>query len=36
MMTIMGIVAEREGIKLDGAIAEVEKIMATNPEELER
>ena len=31
MLTIMGIVSEREGIKLDGAIAEVEKIMATNP-----
>ncbi len=31
MMTIMGIVAEREGIKLDGTIAEVEKVMATNP-----
>ena len=31
MMTIMGIVAEREGIILDGTIAEVEKVMATNP-----
>ena len=31
MMTIMGIVAEREGIKLDGTIAEVEKVMDTNP-----
>ena len=31
MMTIMGIVAKREGIKLDGTIAEVEKVMATNP-----
>ncbi len=31
MMTIMGIVAEREGIILDGATAEVEKVMATNP-----
>ena len=31
MITIMGIVAEREGIKLDGTIAEVEKVMATNP-----
>ena len=31
MMTIMGIVAEREGIKLDGTIAEVEKVMVTNP-----
>ena len=35
MLTIMGIVAEREGIKLDGAIAEVEKIMATNPRSIE-
>ena len=31
MITIMGIVAEREGIKFDGTIAEVEKVMATNP-----
>ncbi len=31
MMTIMGIVAEREGIILDGTIAEVEKVMDTNP-----
>ena len=31
MMTIMGIVAKREGIILDGTIAEVEKVMATNP-----
>ena len=31
MMTIMGIVAEREGIKLDGTVAEVEKVMDTNP-----
>jgi|TARA_Y100000996_G_scaffold12082_1_gene9650 putative redox protein len=31
MMTIMGIVAERDGIKLEGTIAEVEKIMAKNP-----
>ena len=31
MMTIMGIVAERDGIKLEGTIAEVEKIMAENP-----
>ena len=31
MMTIMGIVAEREGIKLYGTIAEVGKIMTTNP-----
>ena len=31
MMTIMGIVAEREGIILDGTIAEVQKVMDTNP-----
>ena len=31
MITIMGIVAERDGIKLEGTIAEVEKIMAKNP-----
>ena len=31
MLTIMGIVAERDGIKLEGTIAEVEKIMAENP-----
>lgn len=31
MITIMGIVAEREGIILDGTIAEVEKVMATSP-----
>ena len=31
MITIMGIVAEREGIILDGTIAEVEKVMDTNP-----
>ena len=31
MMTIMGIVAERDGIKLEGTVAEVEKIMAKNP-----
>ena len=31
MLTIMGIVAERNGIKLEGTIAEVEKIMAKNP-----
>ena len=31
MMTIMGIVAEREGIKLDGTVADVEKVMDTNP-----
>ena len=31
MLTIMGIVAGRDGIKLEGTIAEVEKIMAENP-----
>ena len=31
MLTIMGIVAERDGIKLEGTIAEVEKNMAKNP-----
>ena len=31
MMTIMGIVAEREGIILNGTTAEVEKVMATSP-----
>ena len=31
MMTIMGIVAERDEIELEGTIAEVEKIMAKNP-----
>lgn len=31
MITIMGIVAEREGITLDGTIAEVEKVMTTSP-----
>ena len=31
MITIMGIVAEREGIILDGTTAEVEKVMDTSP-----
>ena len=31
MMTIMGIVAERDEIELEGTMAEVEKIMAENP-----
>ena len=31
MITIMGIVAEREGIALDGTTAEVEKVMTTSP-----
>ena len=35
MITIMGIVAEREGITLDGTIAEVEKVMATTPRRID-
>ena len=31
MITIMGIVAEKEGIILNGTTAEVEKVMATSP-----
>jgi uncharacterized OsmC-like protein len=31
MMTIMGIVAKREGITLEGCLAEVTKIMGTEP-----
>ena len=31
MLTIMGIVAKRDGINMEGATAEVEKIMASNP-----
>ena len=31
MLTIMGIVAKRDGIDMEGATAEVEKIMASNP-----
>ena len=31
MLTIMGIVARRDGILLKGAVAEVEKIMAKDP-----
>ncbi len=31
MLTIMGIVARRDGILLEGAVAEVEKIMAKDP-----
>ncbi len=31
MITIMGIVAEREGITLNGTTAEVEKVMDTSP-----
>ena len=35
MITIMGIVAEREGIILDGTTAEVEKVMATSPRRID-
>ena len=31
MLTIMGIVAKRDGIMIDGTTAEVEKIMVSNP-----
>ena len=31
MLTIMGIVARRDGIMIEGAVAEVEKIMAKDP-----
>jgi len=31
MLTIMGIVARRDGITIEGAVAEVEKIMAKDP-----
>ena len=31
MLTIMGIVAKRDGIKMEGTTAEVEKIMASDP-----
>ncbi len=34
MMTIMGIVANREGIALEGLTAEVVKIMAANPRKI--
>ena len=34
MMTIMGILAEREGISLDGLHAEVTKTMGTNPRKI--
>ncbi|MBX2897229.1 MAG: OsmC family protein [Cyclobacteriaceae bacterium] len=34
MMTIMGMVAEREGVELQGLTAEVEKIMASNPRKI--
>ena len=35
MITIMGIVAEREGIILNGTTAEVEKVMATSPRRID-
>ena len=35
MITIMGIVAEREGITLNGTTAEVEKVMATSPRRID-
>lgn len=31
MMTLMGIVAQREGIDLTGMTSEIEKVMASNP-----
>jgi uncharacterized OsmC-like protein len=31
MLTVMGIVARRDGIMIEGAVAEVEKIMAKDP-----
>jgi putative redox protein len=34
MMTLMGILANREGIDLNGMIWEVEKIMASNPRKI--
>jgi putative redox protein len=34
MMTLMGILANREGIELDGMLWEVEKIMASNPRKI--
>ncbi|HNR72665.1 MAG TPA: OsmC family protein [Cyclobacteriaceae bacterium] len=34
MMTIMGIVAEREGVDLKGLTADVVKIMASNPRKI--
>lgn len=34
MMTLMGIMAEREGIDLNGLRSEVTKIMATNPRKI--
>jgi putative redox protein len=34
MMTVMGILAEREGIKLEGLTSEVTKIMDSNPRKI--
>ena len=34
MMTLMGILAEREGIRLAGLSAEVTKVMASNPRKI--
>ncbi len=34
MMTLMGIVAQREGIDLGGMTSEIEKIMASNPRKI--
>ena len=31
MLTIMGIIARRDGININGSVAEVEKIMSPNP-----
>jgi putative redox protein len=35
MMTLMGMVAQRENISLDGLRSEIEKIMASNPRKIE-
>ena len=34
MMTLMGMLAEREGIKLEGLTSEIVKIMASNPRKI--
>jgi len=36
MLTIMGIIAERDGIDLKGAHAEVEKVMSKNPRRISK
>ena len=36
MLTIMGIIAERDGINLKGAHAEVEKVMSKNPRRISK